>query len=240
LTNSNDMHSGVPEAQRAPTVAERIVANATGEIVEVTSRVIWPGPELLDIVAGWIKRFSPDVVLVRASSFWCTYESVPLRLQRQWGRLGVPISRIGFKAGGHPTVSANPAFRRVRKLAVRTVGGETYFTPPEATQTVADVLRRVLAREAIIPVVRGPAHAHNSSGTVAGQRRSEQINREFDAPLASMCQGCHVRYATATGTLDNPAYLQGDELHDTAEGHRVIGELEGGAIAEAWLAARAR
>lgn len=239
LTNSNDLSPGVPEAQRAPAITERIIAAATGEPVETMNRVIWPGPELPDIVAGWIERFSPDVVLMRASSFWCTYESVPLRLQRRWGRLGAPISRVGFKAGGHPTVAANPAFRRVRKLAVRTVGGETYFTTPEATQIVADVLRRVLAREAIIPIVRGPAHAHDSSGTPAGRLRAEQINREFNTLLAATCQGYHVTYVSATSTLDNPSYLQNDELHDTAAGHLAIGELEGRAIVEAWLTAKA-
>ena len=121
---------------------------------------------------------------------------------------------------------------------MRTMGGDTYFTPPEATQVVADVLRRVLVREAIVPVVRGPANAHNSSGAPAGRRRAEQVNREFDGLLTAMCQGCHVTYVSATGALDNPAYLQRDELHDTAEGHLAIGELEGGAIADAWLAAK--
>jgi hypothetical protein len=238
LTNSNDLQPGVPEAQRAPAITERIVAAATGESVEVINRVIWPGAELPDIVAGWLERFSPDVLFMRASSFWCTYESVPLRLQRRWGRLGAPLSRVGFKAGGHPTVAANPAFRRVRKLAVRTVGGETYFTPPEATRLVADVLRRVLVQEAIVPIVRGPAHAHNSSGTAAGHRRAAQANREFDALLAAMCLGCHVTYVTASGALDNPSFLANDEVHDTAAGHLAIGTLEGEAIAGAWLAAR--
>ena len=134
LSNSNDSHPTVPEDLRAPAVAARRIAELTGEPVETEIRSIWPSARLGDIVAAMIEGSEPDVVLVRASSFWVNFESVPRKVERQFGGLAAPIARAGRNAGARYPVATSRAFKFVRILAVRTVGGTPYFTPSEATE----------------------------------------------------------------------------------------------------------
>ncbi len=239
LSNSNDVNPLVPEAERAQVIAEQVVAELTGEAVETIVKVIWPAPELPGIVAGWLERYQPDVVFIVTSSYWVTYESVPLRVERRAGILGKALARVGFKVGGNPAVASSSPFRFGRRAAARTIGGETYFTPAEAAGYVADVLRRVLARESVVAVVRGPLHVFNSSGTPEGQARSRQRLLELDALLAETCRTLHVPYSRVAES-STPDLLLPDEVHENAAGSRVYGEIEGRAIAEAWLAAARR
>jgi hypothetical protein len=237
LTNSNDVLASLAPSLLASEVAARVISDRCGEPVETVSRVIWPGDELPAIVERWIARYEPDIVFLRAASFWVTYESVPLRIQRRMGRVGRWLAVIGLGLGGNPRVASSPLFRAVRRASVRVIGGDPHFTPEEATRHVAETLRVILAHESVIPVVRGPGHTHNAGGDPAGLLRAHARNDAFDAQLAALCATLHVAYASARATADNPAFLQADELHDNPEGQRVFGELEGQAIAAAWLAA---
>ncbi|MBI5948488.1 MAG: SGNH/GDSL hydrolase family protein [Chloroflexi bacterium] len=237
LGNSNDVNPLVPEGERAHDVAERTITGLTGEAVETIARVIWPAAELPGIVAGWLERYEPDVVFLRMSSYWVTYESVPLRVERRGGIVGRALARAGFKAGGNATVASSSPFRFGRRMAARNVGGDTFFTPAEAAGHVSDVLRRVLARESVVVAVRGPLHIFNSSGTPEGRERSRRRLFEFDALVAEACRNLHVPYASVAGTA-TPDLLLPDEVHENAKGARIFGELEGRAVAEAWLAAR--
>jgi hypothetical protein len=239
LTNSNDELAAIPENLRASAITDRIVSEAVGEPVETVVRLFWPGPELPAILERWLARYEPDVVLIRCASFWVCYESVPLKLQRNFGRAGAGLSRIGFSVGGNRTIASNPAARAIRRWAVRTIGGATYFTPESATESVAAILRPVLAREATIPVVRGPGHTLNAAGTRAGLERSSARNADFDRRLADLCARLHVAYAPVREAVSAPGLLLGDDVHSSIAGTRIFGELEGRAIVEAWRAANA-
>jgi hypothetical protein len=237
LTNSADEVAEIPEPLRSAAVTERFVAEATGEPVETIARIFWPGPELPAILERWLVRYEPDVVLIRCASFWVAYESVPLKLQRSLGKPGAWLGRLGLAVGGNRTIASNRVARAARQWAVRTIGGSTYFTPEAATESVAAILRTVLAREGIVPVVRGPGHTLNAAGNKAGYERALRRNVEFEERLAELCGRLHVVYAPARAIVDSPALLMGDDVHSNIEGSRIFGELEGEAIAEAWLAA---
>lgn len=240
LTNSSDTHSGVVAELRAPAVTERVVGLATGEHTETMIRAIWPTADLPGRVDRWIEAFQPDIVFVRATSFWCTYESVPLRLEHRLGRVGKPLAGAGLRLGDRPWLIDRRAFKLARLAVLRTIGGDPHFTPRQVSSVLGEVLRRAISRESTIAVVRGPAQFHNSAGTRAGFRRAQTRLRELDALTAETCRRLHIRYISAAGTNDGPSFRLGDDLHDTEAAHRIMGELEGGVIAEEWLAARQR
>jgi hypothetical protein len=237
LTNSNDTQAHIPEPLRASAIAASTTAELIGEPVDTEIRVHWPGPTVPGLLEKWLDRYNPDMVFILASSFWVCYASVPVKLQRRYGSLGLWSSRAGFKAGNNPTVASNPIARKVRQFAGRTIGGEPHFTVDAGMDYVAALLRTVLAREAAIPVVRGPGPTLNARGDARGHTLAAQRADDFDARLADLCAKLHVTYASAR-TISDPTLLGPDGVHDTIDGHHAAGELEGRAMAAAWLAAR--
>ena len=212
------------------------MAELAGEPVETVVKVFWPTPDLPDIVERWIDRFEPDVIFIRAAAFWCSYESVPLRVERKLGPVGKPLARAGVKASGSRLGHVG-AFHYVRRLAGRTIGGDFNFEPAEATAIVEAVFRRALSHEALVPVMRGPGMARDSTGTRAGLLRAQRRNAELSALLAKMCQSLHIPYVPVEDTFD-ASLLAEDQFHSNEAGQRHQGELEGRAIAQAWIAAR--
>lgn len=237
LTNSDDLNEAIPPELRAQALAAKVIEARIGEPVETITRVIWPDPELPDIVESWLERYQPDCVFMRAASYWVTYESVPLRLQRRGYRGTGWLARLGGAAGANSRLASSAPFRVVRRVAVRIIGGDTYFTPEEAAATVGATLRRIVVRESLVTVVRGPFNAHNSGGTKAGLARSKDRNRQFDSLLASFCGELHVPYVSVHHLAD-PRAQGGDEVHLNAEAQRMFAEIEGGAIADALMTAR--
>lgn len=237
LTNSDDLVESIPLALRAPALAEKLIEERIGEPVETVARVIWPDPELPEIVEAWLDRYQPDCVLMRTASYWVTYESVPLRLRRKAYRGTGWVARLGGAGGANSRLASTAPFRVARRLAVRTIGGDTYFTPEEAAATVAATLRRIVVRESLVTVVRGPFNAHNSSGTKSGFARSDARNARFDSLVASICGDQHVPYLSVRH-LAGAGVKGGDEVHSNPNAQRMIAEIEASAIADALLAAR--
>jgi hypothetical protein len=237
LTNSNDMLADLPPEQMGAAIAEQVVRERTGEPVETVTRVVWPSSALPGILEGWLDRYQPDVVFLRAPAYWVSYESVPLRLQRRLGPLGKWPGELGLKIGGNPRFAASRAGRAARKLMMRTIGGDTYFTAEQATSHVAAVFRAVIARESIVPAILGPGHPVDSSATSKGHERATRRVDEFDARLRAVCETLHIAFATARNVDHADSLLRADELHEGPEGQRLYGELEGHVIADAWLAA---
>ncbi|MBI2766003.1 MAG: SGNH/GDSL hydrolase family protein [Chloroflexi bacterium] len=239
LTNSSDILGSIPEPLRAHRVTEQMITELTGEPVETMMRVCWPGPELADIVHRWATRFEPDVVFMRASAFWCSYESVPLRIQRRLARIGGEhLANLGLKVAGAPAFATNPVFRAARRAALRAIGGDVHFQPAEVTANVEAVFRRVLSNESVIPVLRGPGFARDATGTERGLRRAQARNRRLDRALADMARRLGITYASPDAAFRRD-HLAGDDAHTNEAGQRAQGEIEGRLIAEAWLAAMA-
>jgi len=239
LTNSNDALEEIPAELRSGAIAERVVAELTGEQVETIQRVMWPSAVLPGIVDRWIRQYEPDIVFVRTSSFWVSYESVPLRVRRKLGRFGGVPSRIGLKVGGDPRFASSRAGKAIRRMAARTIGGDTHFTVEEAARHMEAVVRVVLAYESILPVVRGPGHAFNAAGTARGLAGSRRRCDEFESILSDFCRRLHVAFAPAGSIGHQHSFLRADEVHEGPEGQRLYGEFEGALIARAWLEAKA-
>ena len=240
LTNSSDLHPGVPPELRSPAVSERVFEAATGERAESMVRAIWPTPALPEIVDRWLESYQPDVVFFRLSSFWVAYESVPLRIERRLGALGRPLANAGLRVGDRPWLIERRAYKAARTAMIRTIGGDTHFTPGEVGETLDAVFRRIVAHESILVVVRGTSLILNSPGTAAGLRRSKRRIGEMNALVEAACERLHIPFVPEEPTDDVSATRLDDDLHDSAQAHEQLGQAEGRLIADAWLSARVR
>lgn len=241
LGNSYDTDPNIAPDENKSTVADRILAEASGEEVETTIRVIWPDPPLPDLVDRWLDRYEPDVVLLVVSSYWFTYVSVPVRVQRNFGPLGRPLARAGLKAAATPWIAHNRAFRLARRATIAAIGGSTNFTLEQVVSSMEACIRRVLAREHVALAVRGPRLAYAADGTARSRRWAEERRSAVNRHMANFCEQLHVEYidyGIGDSAIDSPGDFQGDLVHATAAVHAEQGELEGRALAAAWRKTR--
>lgn len=242
LGSSNDVFAGVPEDLRAGAVAARILGSAAGETVETVSRVIWPGPELPDLLDRWLDRYRADVVALKINWFWFAHESVPLKLERRYGSLGRAAGSAGQRAAGVPWLARGRFFGLANRLALQTIGGETYFTPEDVLARMGACIRRILVREHVVVVVLGPGGNQQHRGLPRGAlARYEDKWRLVDARMADLCRDLSIPYIARDRPRARDEFhrrLGKDGFHMGPEGQRLAGTEEGEALAAAWRAAR--
>lgn len=235
LTNSNDFNPAIPERSRGPALTDAIIRAALDEPVETISRSFWPSERFPPILNEWLDRYEPDLVFIRSAAYWVSFESVPLRFERKLGWLGKWPAKVGNKIGSEPTIASNWLARRGRRAAVRTIGGDTYFTPKAAASHVEDMLRVIVKRESVVALVRGPGHTHNSAGTRRAYARAKSRNEAFESELKAVCGRMRVAYVSAFAAAAASG-LGRDDVHTVEGGERAFAEMEGPAIVKAWMA----
>lgn len=108
-------------------------------------------------VRKWLREDEPDVLYIIISTFWFAYESVPLRLERRFGRLGKYLASAGLRGADNRKLAYNPVFRAGRRVAHTLIGGDAHFQPRYVVDEVAHLLKTVLAEhEQMLVVVHGP------------------------------------------------------------------------------------
>lgn len=239
LTHSADFDEAVSAAQRGTAIAERAFTEATGLEATTIAKNAWPGPELPDILGGWVDRYQPDIVFLGVNTYWFCYESVPVKLERKVKFGGRQMASIGLAAA--PRFAEYRAFQLLQRAAQKTIGGEAYFTPEDVVQRMAECVRRVLSKESTVLTVCGPASWFAMYETRA-RRRAETKLARVDRELCRFCEKLGVHYLSldavpgADATTDE--YLP-NRLHGTANVHTARGEAEGRAMAAAWQLAHA-
>jgi hypothetical protein len=209
--------------------------------VETISRVIWPDPGLPDLVDRWVERYQPELVLLVVTSYWFTHVSLPLAIERRFGRVGKPIARAGDRLVHKPLLARNRAFNAARQVARGTIGGETNFTPEQVIESMETCVRRVLAHENVALAVRGPRIAFATEGSTKAKRIAEERRGMVDRHMAEFCRQLHVEYiAYDTGVSPDAAQseFQADMVHVTEAVHAEQGRIEGEAMLRAWRANR--
>ena len=236
LTNSDDLVSDAPPEQRAAAVAERILAEASGEDVDAVMKAIWPKPELPGIIAGWVERYEPDLVIIRISSYWFTYESVPLRLERALGRWSGRLTKLGKDAAANQLIGHNRAFKLLQKGMLRTIGGATLLTADQTVEVAEACLRPILAREGVGVVVRGPRTPFGGFRSRAALLKSEEKRQYVNRRLAEVCQRHHITFAPFESMEEvlDPGTRLGDGVHINARGQLLTGTMEGEALIREW------
>lgn len=236
LTDSNDFTAEIPPELRAAAIAERAFFEATGCEAETILKRIWPTPGLDEIVARWIEREAPDIIFMRVASYWFTYQSVPLRLERALGGWVKPVTSLGNRAAANRRMGFNRGFKLLQKAALRTIGGATLQTQDETVALVETCLRPMLAREGAGVVIRGPRTPFGGMRSARALRRSEEQRQYVNQQLAALCERHQVTFLAfegLEGTFDRGTRMA-DFVHVNEIGHRTVGEMEGAAMAREW------
>ncbi len=186
---------------------------------------------------GWLDRYRPDVLFLRASAYWCSYESLPLRLERRIPLAGHLLARAGTRTGESRWADSRP-FQLARRTLVRTFGGDVHFEPGAVTEILEQVFRRAARHESLVMAVRGPGFPRDVTESVGGALRAGRRNNALDHALAAMCERLHVAYARHPQEFER-AQLGADRFHTNEAGQQVQGEVEGNLIARAWTATHA-
>lgn len=236
LTLSDDLVPLPEGARRSWQVAEAMLAAESGEDVETTLRIIWPEPQLPDLVERWMDRYAPDIVTLKVSPYWFTYESVPLRVQRHVPVIGPRLAKVGLQAADAGWLAQNAVFRSARRASRRLIGGETYFTPDEVVAVMTSCISRILRHEGVILAVRGPLEADTDGAGASAVRRGEARRRFVHEAMKRLAADLHVHYSGADSI--RPVPRGPDQLHLSADGHEEKGREEGEALVAAWRQAR--
>ena len=216
--SSNDAGNFLEPSERVPFLAARRLSEELGIDFEVETRKMWPTARMPDLVERWLKEVQPDLVVLTAVTFWVSYESVPLKIQRRLGRLSKPITAGGVRASKMGWLSSTSAFHATRKLAHRTIGGVTHFETDEVLERMSAAIRLILRDEGTALYVRGPRGGSDYHGFEKARIRSEERRQRLHQGLRSVCQDLHVVYDGNDVPLykvHNAEHL-GDRLHTTA------------------------
>ncbi len=236
LTNSDDFNGRIAEESRTPAVAQRTFEQATGLSAETTTRVIWPDDELPTLIDRWLDRFEPDLVMLAISSFWFTYESVPLRIQQRLGpRVGRPLAQAGIRAAAKPWLAESALFRRGREMAHRVIGGVAYFTPEYIMGLMEACTRTITRRESMALLLRGPHSAFNAPGSRAGYELAERRRTQVVGGLRRISEKFEVELMgrDVAPRFETEIFMK-DHVHLNDFGHRQRGEEEGRGMVRAW------
>ncbi len=237
LATSDEAPGRLSPGESAADVAARMLEAASGEPVETVMRAPWPAPGLPDLVDKWMRQYEPDMVLLKANSFWFNYLSVPLMLERKLGPVGKRLSRAGVRVGETPWLTRTAAFRTGRRMLVRALGGATYFTPQEVVSSMEECARRILAHEGVALMIEGPHSRMNHElarkAAIAHEKRRLHVHNSLKRFAAEV----HVPFIgqDVLPTREEVAATVGaDHLHVGPEAARTLGEAEGAVLVEMW------
>ena len=237
LGNSNEFYGDLAgEDRRAARVARSLEA-ALGEPVDVTVRQIWPTDSLPGRLEAWMDELEPDIVYLNVVSFWFVYQSVPLRFERRFGRIGRPLKSAGIRASQVPWLGHTSAFHWVRRQSQKLIGGATFFEPDDIVAVMSDCIRVATRHEQAMLVVKGPRSRTAHNVTERSRAWAEDRRRRVHNALSALCGSLHVEYVGS----ERPRYLTepgsptlGDRLHSGSEGHSSSGDEIAGLLAAAW------
>ncbi len=222
--SSNDTVERFVAGEPRDIIIQRELERELGEPVTVVTKRIWPSDRFPGLVSSWIDEERPDVVTIPVIGYWFNFESVPLKLQRRFGRFGETLGNAGQRSAEIPWLAHNAAFRGARQLAQRTLGGATYFTCDEVIKCIGSCVREVAQREGIGLIVQGPYGGQHLSGASRRAIAREEARRQtVNAGVREVCSRHRVRFiehrtnrreqGTAFSTI-------GDALHMDEVGQR--------------------
>lgn len=236
LGNSEDVSPGIADEDRAWYIASSMLAAESGEPVETTVKPIWPTPDLPARIARWIEEYQPDLVFLKVTWYWYTYESVPLRIRRVLGPAGKPIAAAGLKAAKQERLSKNRAFKFGRRMAHRVIGGDTPFDSHDIIELMSVCIRQIVAHESIGLMVKGTGGGRENEEALSGYyHRFLQRRDEVEGGLQRLCEELHIPWNSATKkTKQQRGFEGGDGVHKNATGQYHMGTQEGEAMVAGW------
>ena len=225
LGTSQDVDGYVPEERRAPGLVGKRLGEIMNTDVEVDVRYIWPTKRLPSLLESWMEQSQPDMVLIVVSAYWCCYESVPLKVQRKFGKAGGRTAKAGLKVADTGWLSSNRLFYAAKRLALLTIGGATNFEPEKVLTRMKECISIVRRNEDTVLLIHG-LHALDAHYTLAGRRPWAEARRQFvDRGLSDFCRDLPVSYdgiETEPDFYSDLSLRYGDRLHYTPAGQAAV------------------
>jgi hypothetical protein len=226
LGNSNealDLPEGSP---RRHEIMQAELAAEFGE-AEIILKPAWPTEGFPKVLERWIAEIQPDVVYLNVAEYWCLYESIPLRIERRFGKFGKRVAGAGTKAAETPWLAHNRFWRGVRQAGQSVVAGAVYFEPQMLVPRIMECVRVALRSEGVVLIVDGQRGRRPHATTRRWRDRVEVRRQYVHARLKEECARLHVVY----GGDDVPQWRTHPEGMD---GHR--DGLHQGAAGQVWMA----
>lgn len=242
LGTSNDAAGALPEEQRGWKIAQRRLAESAGERVETVLKGAWPNAGFPSLLERWMDEYEPEMVVLQVNNFWYGHESVPLWFERRLGRAGKSLGDVGLKVGKSAWFADNRWAQMLNRRLVTILPKATHFTVAEVAACMESAMRKVLAHEGVVLLVRGnESWASMPMATRGFNRRNAARNAAMSSAMQNLCERLRVPYfqrpTLRAGELHT---VNGAGWHNNAQGERESGEFDGQAMATAWQAAHAR
>ena len=235
LGSSLDFSGELPPGTRAWEVAQRILAEGSGEAVETVVKGIWPSDAFEGILERWMREFEPDIVLFTVSSFWVETETLSGRFQ-QFGRPGSRIADASRKASVRPFVAQRRLYQWGRIALLRTLGGRPSHTPARIEALMESWLRIVCRNEEVGVAVVGTPFSPDTLASTKARRRASIRKDDLRARLARLCERFGVYHNLPPHGPDafSADLRLADKVHFNERAHARMGEIDGRALVEVW------
>jgi hypothetical protein len=236
LGGSNDDFGPIPEEQRGFAIAREILESESGEAVTLVRKHIWPTKALPALVERWLRETNPDVVYLKANTYWICYESVAAKAGRRWGGRGERFVLKGQQALGEDRLTGTFLWRTAQWVGHHTIGTSAFFEPMDVVQTLEAILRTVLREEGTSAVMRGgfpPIGVPAGRARAVADARYEMMHDE----LGAVCGRLHVPFLQDERYQSDHevrALKASDLVHPNVAGHARTGALDGRALVDAW------
>jgi hypothetical protein len=237
---SNDFASDVPDEERGWHIASRMLAEASGLPVETVLKRAWPTAELADHVERWLGEYAPEMVVLHVNNFWYGHESAPLWFERKFGRAGNSMTSAGLRLGKTKLLADNRIGIATSRALTRVLPTATHFTVPQVARAMEAVIQRVLSKEGPLLVVRGNDHWERvPMSSKRANDRNIARNRAMSSAMSAVCERHHVPYVErpVVTEAEMRSQLSAARFHNSAEGERISGTVDGRAMVAAWLGA---
>jgi hypothetical protein len=241
IATSNDSHHALPLEERGWYIAGQMLSDAAGEPVETIVRSCWPTETFPPLLERWLNELDPDIVLIQVNNFWYAHDSIPLWFERKFGRAGKKLTDVGLKAGKQKWFAESRPYIAAHRTFLRVMPAATHFTIEQVASCMEEAIRRVIAHEGPVLLVRG--NDDWAKHPLTGRRHNNlnrSRNREMTRRMAEICERYRVPYyqRPTIGEAELREMLGSAQFHASPEGERVSGELDGAAMIKAWRAAR--
>ena len=238
---SHDFSASIAEEQRGWAIAEQMLGEASGQPVETILKRAWPTAEFAGAVERWMKELEPDFVLFQVNNFWYGHDSVALWFQRRFGRVGAKMTELGLRVGDSKVRTEHRWGQFINRSLLRVLPGDTHFTVPQVAQAMEAAMRKVLAREGAVLLIRGNDHYEKlPMATKRQNRRNGTRNAAMSDAMRAVCERLRVPYCElpAIRADELGEFLGKAQWHHGVDGERRSGEFDGQQMVAAWRAAQ--
>jgi hypothetical protein len=237
--NSNDVAGSLPVERRGWRLAEAALSESLGEPVTTTLKRAWPNERLAEIVEDALRQHEPEMVVLQVNNFWYGHESAALWFERRLGRAGTALNSAALNVGKSAWMADSRWVQFVNRRVLGILPKATHFSVAEVATAMEAAMRRVVAHESIVLLVRGnESWAQMPNATRRFDRRNAARNAAMSLAMRAVCERMRVPYfERPTVPAGGMETLNGAGFHNNEEGERQLGAFDAEAMLTAWRAA---